>query len=386
MKIVGIICEYNPFHLGHGRQLSWVRQRLEPEDAIVCLMSGNFAQRGAPAIFDKSLRARAALASGADLVLELPVGACLSSAEGFAAGGVEILAGAGATALCFGAESPAEDLRETARLLLRRDFSEYLRWNLKDGLSFPAARAQALARMGGKPECLRRPNDILAVEYCKAILSRGLSMEPWILRRPGDYHAEALDPENPSATALRRAILAGEPWEGYVPETAAELFRGAAVHSLAAGERAVLARLRTMAEAEFEAVPYGGEGLWRRFMTACRKENTLEAILEATKSKRYVRTRLDRMAMCAFLGLRQEDLTGAAPYVRVLAFNDRGRQVLAGARENLPFVNVGTRQEEAYAELERRCGDLYGLFAAEVPEAPGRVLRERVFYAPSGNF
>lgn len=386
MKIVGIICEYNPFHLGHERQLSWARQRLEPEDAIVCLMSGNFVQRGAPAIFDKSLRARAALASGADLVLELPVGACLSSAEGFAAGGVEILAGAGAAALCFGAESPAEDLRETARLLLRRDFSEYLRWNLKGGLSFPAARAQALARMGGKPECLRRPNDILAVEYCKAILSRGLSMEPWILRRPGDYHAEALDPENPSATALRRAILAGEPWEGYVPETAAELFRGAAVHSLAAGERAVLARLRTMTEAEFEAVPYGGEGLWRRFMAACRRESSLEAILEATKSKRYVRTRLDRMAMCAFLGLGQEDLTGAAPYVRVLAFNDRGRQVLAGARENLPFVNAGTRQEGPYADLERRCGDLYGLFAAEAPEAPGRVRKERTFYAPSGNF
>lgn len=386
MRIVGIICEYNPFHLGHGRQLSWVRQRLTPEDAIVCLMSGNFVQRGSPAILDKTLRARAALNAGADLVLELPVGVCLSSAEGFAAGGVEILAKAGATALCFGAESPEDEIRETARLLLRRDFTEYLRWNLKDGLSFPAARAQALAQMGGRAECLRRPNDILAVEYCKAILNQGLSMEPWILRRPGDYHAETPDPENPSATALRRLMLTGGDWEPYVPKTAAEPFRGAALHSLAAGERAVLARLRTMTEAEFEAVPYGGEGLWRRFMAACRREGALEAVLEATKSKRYVRTRLDRMVLCAFLGLRQEDLNGKAPYVRVLALNDRGRQVLAAARDNLPFVNAGTRQAGAYWELEQRCGDLYGLFAVGAPEPPGRALRERIFYEPGGNF
>ena len=386
MRIVGIICEYNPFHLGHGRQLSWVRQRLDSEDAIVCLMSGNYVQRGAPAIFDKGLRARAALRSGADLVLELPVGVCLSSAEGFAAGGVKILAKAGATALCFGAESPENEIRETARLLLRRDFTEYLRWHLKDGHSFPAARAMALAQMGGKAECLRRPNDILAVEYCKAILGQGLSMEPWILHRPGDYHAETPDPENPSATALRRAVLAGKNWENYVPPAAAELFRGAAAHSLAAGERAVLGRLRTMTEAEFAAVPYSGEGLWRRFMMACRRESSLDAILEATKSKRYVRTRLDRMAMCAFLGLRREDLTGEAPYVRVLALNDRGRQVLAGARGELPFANAGTRQSGAYWELERRCGDLYGLFAVDAPEPPGRALRERIFYEPAGNF
>lgn len=386
MKILGIICEYNPFHLGHGRQLSRAREKAGSEGALVCLMSGNFVQRGAPAIFDKGLRARAALAAGADLVLEMPVEVSLSSAEGFAAGGVRLLAQAGAEVLCFGAESPEEDLLETARLLLRRDFSEYLRWNLKDGLSFPAARARALARMGGKPECLRRPNDILAVEYCKAILSQGLPMEPWILRRPGDYHAEVPDRENPSATALRRLLLNGEDWEPYVPPAAAELFRGATLHSMAAGERAVLARLRTMTEAEFEAVPYGGEGLWRRFMGACRTEATLEAILEATKSKRYTRTRLDRMAICAFLGLQQEDLTGEAPYVRVLALNDRGRQVLAGARDTLPFVNAGARREGEYARLERRCGDLYGLFAQGAPEAPGRVDRDRVGYVPGGNF
>ena len=386
MKIVGIICEYNPFHLGHLRQLRWAREKAGPEGAIVCLMSGNYVQRGAPAIFDKSLRARAALESGANLVLELPIGYCLSSAEGFAAGGVRILGKAGVQALCFGAESPEAEIRETARLLLRRDFTEYLRRHLKDGLSFPAARARALADMGGRAECLRRPNDILAVEYCKAILNQGLSIEPWILHRPGDYHAVTPDSENPSATALRGAILAGENWESYVPEAAAELFRGAVVHSLEAGERAMLGKLRTMDEAEFEAIPYGGEGLWRRFMTACRREDTLEAILEATKSKRYTRTRLDRMALCAFLGVRQEDLAGEAPYVRVLALDDRGRQVLAQARERLPFVNAGTKQEGAYAGLDRRCGDLYGLFAEGKPEAPGRTSRERVFYAPGGNF
>ena len=131
MKTVGIICEYNPFHLGHKKQFDIIRQTFGPETAIVCLMSGNFVQRGAPAIFDKSFRARAAIDSGADLVLELPVTYALSSAEGFAAGGVRILSGVCDT-LCFGTENGSKDsLLSTAASLLSPDFSEKLRIELR---------------------------------------------------------------------------------------------------------------------------------------------------------------------------------------------------------------------------------------------------------------
>ena len=135
-----------------------------------------------------------------------------------------------------------------------------------------------------------------------------------------------------------------------------------------------------MCDEEFEALPYGSEGLWRKLMHACRKENTLEDILTAVKSKRYTRTRLDRMVMCAFLGLTQTDLTSPAPYVRVLALNDRGRQILKAARSTGFFPNIGEKQDNSYQSIETRCGRLYGLFAQERPEQPDTESQLRIYY------
>ena len=164
MNITGIICEYNPLHAGHKKQLDYIRG-IEPAGGIVCLMSGNFVQRGKPAIADKMTRAKAAILSGADLVLELPVTAALSSAEGFAAEGVEILGGF-CHKLCFGAESGSrESLMATAAALLSPEFSGYLKEQLEAGLSFPAARQKALEAMGIPGDLLSKPNDILATEY-----------------------------------------------------------------------------------------------------------------------------------------------------------------------------------------------------------------------------
>ena len=142
----------------------------------------------------------------------------------------------------------------------------------------------------------------------------------------------------------------------------------------------MLGKLRTMTDEEFEALPYGSEGLWRKFMHACRRENSLEEILAATKSKRYTRSRLDRMAMCAFLGITKEMLEAQAPYVRVLALNDRGRSVLKVAKQHMTCINPGERFDHPYLALEQRCGDLYGLFCLEGPEAPGAEQRRRVWY------
>lgn len=382
MKRVGIICEYNPFHLGHARQFAAIREKSGQDAVIICLMSGNFVQRGAPAVFGKEVRAMAALLAGADLVLELPVTYALSSAEGFAAGGVEILTACKADLLCFGTESGGGGIVETAKALLSPEFSAALRPHLEAGLSFPAARCRALGDMGLADARLEKPNDILAVEYCKAILRQESPMELLPIFRPGDYHAQDADRKNPSATALRGRIAREESFLEFVPEAARQAFENAVPHRWKAGERAVLARLRTMRDGEFEALPYSGEGLWRRFMAACRSCASAEEILEATKSKRYTRTRLDRMLLCAFLGLTARDLAEKPPYVRVLAFNDRGRAVLREAKGGLELVNAGEHPACAYYEMERRLGELYGLFAEESPEAPGREDRQRVFYSP----
>ena len=380
MKTVGIICEYNPLHRGHKKQTDRIRQLWGEETAIVCLMSGNFVQRGMPAIVDKSLRAQAAIACGADLVLELPIEYALSSAEGFAAGGVQIL-GNFCDYLCFGAESEhAEPLLQIAKALISPEFPPILKEKLESGCSFPAARQAALEQLGLNAALLETPNNILAVEYCKAMLLQNTPMQPLPIHRGGSYHDELPDAENPSATAVRKLMSAQQHWQTYVPEEAAAILENAPLHTLEAGQRAILSKLRTMTDEEFEALPYGSEGLWRKFMHECRCEATLEDILTATKSKRYTRTRLDRMAMCAFLGLTEADLSAPIPYTRVLALNDRGRQVLKEARKTGTFLNAGEFDNSPYGEREQRIGDLYGLFCVDGPEKPGLERNRRIYY------
>ena len=378
MEITGIICEYNPLHLGHKKQIDHIR-KVYPDGGIVCLMSGNYVQRGNPAIFDKMLRAKAAVLSGADLVLELPVTTALSSAEGFAAGGVKILSSV-CNSLCFGAETAdAENLWTVAKASLTPEFSCALKKELAKGVSFPVARQQALLKLGVSADILSLPNNILAVEYCKALVSQGSAMEIMPICRKGNYHDTLPDAENPSATALRQLLLCEENWQVYVPESVTDIYQEATLHSLAFGEQAILSRLRTMTDEEFETLPYGSEGLWRKLMHASRKYATLEEILNAVKSKRYTRTRLDRMVLCAFLGITKEVLESPAPYVRVLALNDKGREILKQFRAVGNFPNIGESQDSPYQALENRWGDLYGLFS-KTPEPPGAEQQYRIYY------
>lgn len=385
MAVVGVICEYNPFHRGHLRQLKEIRRRFGRDAAVACCMSGDFVQRGEPAVFSKFVRAKAAVLCGADLVVELPLTRALSSAEGFAEGGVAVLDGLGCVdVLSFGSEhGDVEPLLETAQVLLEPDFDVVLREELKGGMSYAAARAKAAARLGAVEGLLRRPNDILAVEYCKAILRRGSRLRLETVHRPGDYHAVEADRENPSATAVRGLMERGEDWRPFVPEAAALVFAGATRHILKWGERAVLARLRTMTDADFARLPFGSEGLYHKLAAACRRETSVAAIAAAVKSKRYAYARVMRMIQCAYLGLTAEDLRRPVPYVRVLAFNDRGRGMLRQARQSgtLPVINAGeTPPDETYYALERRAADLYGFYAVGNPEPGGAEEAGRIFY------
>lgn len=366
MQTVGVICEYNPFHLGHARQLELLRQKLGPETAIVCLMSGNYVQRGEPAIFDKCVRARAAAEAGADLVLELPVTAVLRSAEGFAAEGVRILSALGCGFLGFGCESGDGDASlRAAEASCMPEFEQALHTNMQTGLSYAAARQRALEALGQDGQLLMKPNDILAFEYCRALLTQNSPMRPLAVLRPGDYHAYTPDAENPSATAVRRLILSGGDWRRYVPAEC--LYEEAAPHALIWGERAMLARLRGLEKQDWARAAHGSEGLWSKVWRAVQTQPDYEHILEAAKSKRYPRTRLQRLLLCAYLGIDAGQLAEVPPYVRALAFDERGQTLLRQAKKRgeICLVNAGQRPPDLpYYAMECRAADLYTLFGA----------------------
>lgn len=387
MTAAGIITEYDPLHMGHVRLMAEARRLLGPETGILCVMSGNYVQRGDFAIVGKLARAAAAVQSGADLVLELPVSWVLSSAEGFAAGAVELLKAAGAvTHLVFGSEGGnAAPLVRCAEILCSEAFPARLREELKRGDSFPAARQRAAEALlpGGDAGALKRPNDTLGVEYCKAL--RGSGIRPVaVLRRGAAHGGDTAVDGCASASAIRALLRRGEEEEALAlcAPAMAEAYRaeraaGRAPASLAHCERAVLARLRFLEEADWAALDLGNEGLYRRFARSAGSAASLAELLEAVKTKRYPLARLRRMVFRAYLGLPPAPPEKPA-YLRVLAANKRGRTLLAGMRKtaSLPVLTkpaavrrLGPEARRLF-ELEARADRLYALACPDPAAVP----------------
>lgn len=367
MNITGIICEYNPFHLGHLRQMEAARAASGPDTAIVCVMGGDFVQRGEAAVLSRHARAEMAVRCGADLVVGLPVPWAIASAERFAAGGVALLDALGADSIAFGCEcGDAGRLRAVALELLKGETREEIRRELRSGVSYPAAREAVLARrLGGEAELLRSPNNILAVEYLKAMAASGSAMRPLAVPRFGASHDGAASGGVASASGIRAMLRRGEDPAAFMPAPALDVLRreveaGRGPVRPEAAEAAILYRLRTMSDQHFQALPDGGEGLWRRFMSCARSMPTLEQVLEGTKTRRYALSRLRRMATAAYLGVTAQDQAGKPPYIRVLALGERGRAVLRTARRAgvLPVIT-----KPAAARLDAPAGEIYALDA-----------------------
>ncbi|MCI9003558.1 MAG: nucleotidyltransferase family protein [Oscillibacter sp.] len=376
MPVAGMITEYNPLHYGHVHLLEETRRRLGPETGILCVMSGNFVQRGDFALTDKWSRAAAAVRSGADLVLELPLPWATASAGGFATGAVKTLRATGlVTHLVFGSEGgDAAPLVRLAEALGSAEFGQALRRELTRGDSFAAARQRAAASLLSPEDAapLARPNDLLAVEYCGAL--RGSGIQALAITRRGSDH-DGGQADGFSASAIRALIRQGD--EGRALELMAPAMAEAYREERAAGrapvfaetcERAILARLRFMDEADFAAMDPGREGLYHRFFRAVPSAASLAELLEAVKTKRYPLARLRRMVLWAYLGLSPAP-PEAPSYLRPLALNDRGRVLLAAMRDSaaLPVLTkpAAVRRLSPDAQdlfhLEARASGLYAL-------------------------
>ncbi len=373
MKIVGIVSEFNPFHLGHQALFDAVRA--SGGEAIVCAMSGNFVQRGSAAMADKFARAEMAIRCGADLVLELPTIWAMATAETFALGGVSMLAQALCDTVAFGSEcGDANALQRAAEGLLSPALDELLKKELSEGVTYAAARQAALcALIGPEADLLDSPNNTLAVEYLKAIRKLKVDITPFTIPRAGASHDGETVDGIASASYIRKQLLYGDLSAfDYMPKAAVEVLSsamadGKALIDIMNTERAILAKLRAMEEQDFAPYDGGGEGLYHRLYDAVQSAATLEELYAAAKTKRYPLARLRRMVLSAYLGV--EAPQGLPPYLRVLAATDRGRALLRQMRDNgAPVLTKGADVAalgEAAAELFRReCRwtDQYDLF------------------------
>lgn len=349
MNICGIVCEYNPFHKGHLYQLEESRRQLGGDTVTVGVMSGDFVQRGEAALFSKFARAEAACRCGVDLVVELPLPWALSSAEGFAAGAVAILSALGCTHLSFGSESgELEVLEALAECLINPLTLEAVkqRMTASPNLSFASARQLVLEeRLGETAKLIEKPNNILAVEYLKAIYQSNSPMTPLTIKRSGSGHDETGEGELRSASELRQMLRRGEDVSAHIPAAAMAVFRremeqGRALLNQKDLELAVLSRLRMLDEKAFLGLPDAGDGVGRRLCKAAKEEPTLDFILAAAKTKRVALSRLRRMCMAAALGVDAAMTAGEPPYIRVLAVNEKGRAYLrqTAGKTTIPVV------------------------------------------------
>lgn len=365
METAGIVAEYNPFHRGHAWHIAETRRRLGGDAPVVCVMSGHWVQRGECALADKWLRAALALDRGADLVVELPTPWAMASAESFARGAVSLLAATGVVdVLSFGSETgELAPLEEAAAALDAPDYPERLRAALGRGLSFPAARQEAAGAA-----CLSAPNNNLGVEYLRSLRALGSTIRPLTVPRQGVGHDGPAAGGFASASELRRLLRAGRGEEAAPYLTAPWSGELADMQHI---ERAVLARLRTMGEGDWAALPDGGgaEGLPSRLAKAAREAVSLEDFYTRAKTRRYPHARLRRLALAAFLGLRAAERPAVPPYVRVLGLGSRGRVLLRRMKDTCPLPVIvkpaQARELDGPArmlfESEARYTDLYGL-------------------------
>ena len=322
MQFAGIIAEYDPFHNGHAAQLAAVRAA--GAQCIAVCMSSGAVQRGGVPILPEKVRVRAALAAGADIVIALPAPYAASSAEQFAAAGVHLLAALGCDTLAFGAETPdAQALLDAARLLQGKEINTILRKNLATGMTYAAARATAAdALRPGMGELLRTPNNILGIEYCKAILAQGTALTPLALPRLGAAHGGGAGEHGgtPMASASYLRSLPRPDWEPFVPAEAAALYGKADAEGLlldnAKFETAVLALLRMQNPENFAQLRGVSEGLENRLAAAVREADSLEDLYTRLKTKRYPHARLRRLVLDAALQTPAE--LPMPPYIQVL--------------------------------------------------------------------
>ena len=361
MKVCGIIAEYNPFHNGHAYHIQKTKE-ITGAEAIIAVMSGNFVQRGAPALFDKWTRTKMALMNGVDLVIELPTYYATSSAEYFAQGSVGLLDSLGVVdCLSFGSKTTDIDtLKRIANILYLEpnDYKDILQSELKKGVSYPIARSNSLKTFMKKEydakyitEILLDSNNILGIEYLKALMYNNSQIIPNAIQRKGeDYNSVNIVDGICSATAIRKILEKDdiENLKEVIPESSfniinSELLNGRLPMDLRNFEKEIFYVLRKSLTQDLFELSDVSEGLENLLKKTSNETTEIEKLIDMLKSKRYTRTRIQRILLHALLNITKDEVNNYKynpQYIRVLGFTKKGEKLLTQIynKANIPIV------------------------------------------------
>ena len=357
--VLGIVAEYNPFHNGHLYHLLKSKEEANA-DAVVAVIGGNFTQRGEPSLLDKWCKAEMAIANGADLVIELPVLYSISSAENFADGAIKILNSLKIVgSVSFGTETKdLNKLNIIANTLFKepKEYKDSLSNKLKSGKSFPKAREEALIKYLKDPtfaSIISSPNNILGIEYLKALKKYSSNIKPInIVRKDAGHLSLDYTGQIASATAVRNLVYSNRLRDVKTYTTPAsftiiseELKKGHFVKDLSRFENIIIYNLRKMSLTEIANFPDVSEGLEHLIKKAANSCNTIYEFINIVRSKRYTETRIKRILLYCLLGITKKDMMlskKTTPYIRVLGFNDKGKNLISQIKKANPKLSIIT--------------------------------------------
>ncbi len=371
MSVIGIVCEFNPFHNGHKFLIDSVKNQ---GDVVVCVMSGNFVQRGEPAVFPKEERVKAALLNGADIVLELPFLYATSSAECFAYNAVKILDSFGCDKIAFGTENlSVNEINDIVSALNDKKFDDKVKEYLDKGQSYPSARQSALCDYNEKLN-ISLPNNILAVEYIKALRKLNSNISPVCVNRIGAGYNDDFAVENfASATHIRKLINESLSFDNYIPDNVQNLYSDCISNgkfiSNVKYNTVALTMLRSNLYKKPENIANMAEGLENRIDDAIKESNFLCDIYDKSKTKRYTHSRIRRAVLCRQFDITIGDVEIDVPYCRLLGFKKNCADVMGDLVKkcSLPFIVRYSEIEKADEKtkyvfsFEEKSTDIYNL-------------------------
>ncbi len=379
MKNYAIISEFNPFHNGHAYLVKSCREHGATH--ITAVMSGNFVQRGEPAIFPKHIRTLTALKNGVDLVIELHLPFAVSNAQQFAENGTSVADAMNCVdCIAFGSECGDISSLNELSSLISENFQKKLKKQISTGISYPSALTNTMKIINPSlVPLMSEPNNILGIEYIKAVYKLGSPIKPVTFKRIGDsYNDTSASSEFASAASIRRLIYENKSFKKYVPENSVDILLSEIekgnIASLSENERGFILKLRQMSTNDIAAIADVNEGLENRIKTAVMNSTSLEKIIERTKSKRYTYARIRRILLACLLNIKKSYLTEKAPYIRVLGFNSRGAEILSCVKQKsvVPLITKIRKAEslspaeKAFLALEINAGDIYYTFTKNI--------------------